>query len=436
MSAASSRRLAGQSRRSTTIDLAAVLEFAEAERLTDTLLRDIWTGRERAELRAAAERARDRGRRHPARCRTARRPELLLAERIEDGASRGAALCAASTDADAAAAASAGARRRRSRSCRSGRRRCASSTSRRPTAWRRMRRGSRCSPIRGRGRSRSIARAEGGGFRLAATLTRARDDRAAARRRSRPGPLGLFDRANAIEVELFGGALAGLPDIDVLAGGNAAAVMTDGGAWEVLQFAEAELIGPRRYRLTRLLRGQCGSEQAMATGAAAGADFVLLDARGRAAAGARRRSSACRSATASGRRATTTPRRPSSELTIAAEGEGLMPFAPVHLRARRDAASGDIALRWIRRTRFGGDGWELAEVPLNEEREAYRLEILDGATLRRSVELDRRRRLSSTRRPQQAADFGGPATDFTVQHRAAQRRGRGRASRCEEIVNA
>ena len=55
-----------------------------------------------------------------------------------------------------------------------------------------------------------------------------------------------------------------------------------------------------------------------------------------------------------------------------------MPFAPVQLRAHRDDGSGDVALSWIRRTRFGGVGWELAEVPLNEEREAYRLEILDG----------------------------------------------------------
>ena len=71
---------------------------------------------------------------------------------------------------------------------------------------------------------------------------------------------------------------ASLPDIDVFGGGNAAAVKTAGGDWEILQFAEAELIGTRRYRLTRLLRGQCGSEKAMATGAASGADFVLLDA--------------------------------------------------------------------------------------------------------------------------------------------------------------
>src|SRR5204862_8294368 len=117
---------------------------------------------------------------------------------------------------------------------------------------------------------------QGGGFSLVATVsTRATMGRLTGALEA--GPLGLFDRANAIEVELFGGALASLPDIDVLGGGNAAAVKTAGGDWEILQFASAELIGTRQYRLTRLLRGHCGSEPAMAAGAASGADFVLLD---------------------------------------------------------------------------------------------------------------------------------------------------------------
>ena len=100
--------------------------------------------------------------------------------------------------------------------------------------------------------------AEGGGFRLATALT----TRAVMGRLTAPlaaGPWGLFDNANAIEVELFGGALASLPDIDVFAGGNTAAVMTASGRYEVLQFAEAELTAPLRYRLTKLLRGQAGT---------------------------------------------------------------------------------------------------------------------------------------------------------------------------------
>jgi hypothetical protein len=183
--------------------------------------------------------------------------------------------------------------------------------------------------------------------------------------------------------------------------------MTEAGAWEILQFGEAELIGPNAYRLTRLLRGQCGSEQAMSAGAAAGSDFVLLD---RAALPLPVRADALglpfryRFGPARDDHAAPTFR----ELTVTAEGAGLKPFAPVHLRAMRDAASGDVALSWIRRTRFGGDAFEATEVPLNEEREAYRLDILDGAVLKRRVELTSPAYLYTA--AAQLADLGGPVS--------------------------
>jgi hypothetical protein len=226
-----------------------------------------------------------------------------------------------------------------------------------------------------------------------------------------PGPLGVFDRANAATVRLFGGALSSLPDIDVLAGGNGAAIRTADGGWEVLQFAYAELTGTRQYRISKLLRGQCGTEDAMRAGAAPGADFVLLD-----------------------RAVTTLPVRadllkvpiryrfgpgrddyaaPSfAEHTIVAEGVALKPFAPVHLRARRETGSGDILLRWTRRTRFGGDSWDMPDVPLNEESEAYRVEIFEGDQLRRGVETSAPSFRYSA--GEQGADFAGPAPEFTV----------------------
>ncbi|MGH6922561.1 MAG: baseplate multidomain protein megatron, partial [Propylenella sp.] len=271
VSTATSRRLAGESRRATTIDLAAIMEFPEAERLTDALLRDIWIGRERAELMlppsALEIEAGDLVTLPGA------TPERLIAERIEDGEGRHVSL-----------------RRVDERGL------LPLATARRKTPP--------VQPLFGAPEVRviefappdgeaahaprlavfadpwpgllAVYSASGGGYRLATTLT----GRATMGRLTAPlfaGPHGVFDRGNAIELELFGGALASLPDIDVLAGGNAAAVKTDGGNWEVLQFAEAELIGPKKYRLSRLLRGQLGTEQAMMTGADIGADFVLLD---------------------------------------------------------------------------------------------------------------------------------------------------------------
>ena len=88
------------------------------------------------------------------------------------------------------------------------------------------------------------------------------------------------------------------------------------------------------------------------------------------------------------------------------------PPAPVHLRATRESTTGDIVLRWIRRTRFGGDSWALAEAPLNEAFERYRVEIRDGESLTRTIETgapDARYALAD-----QVTDFGGPAPAFTA----------------------
>ena len=44
------------------------------------------------------------------------------------------------------------------------------------------------------------------------------------------------------------------------------------------------------------------------------------------------------------------------------------------------------ALTWIRQTRTGGDSWDVVEVPLGEAAEAYRVDLLEGATLRASFD--------------------------------------------------
>jgi hypothetical protein len=406
VSTAASRRLAGESRRTTTLDLAAIMEFPQAERLTDALLRDIWIGRERAELvlppSALEIEAGD------LMTLPGATPERLIAERIEDGESRLVSL----QRVDERGLLPLGAARRKTPPVQ-------------PLFGAPEVRVIEFAPPDGEaahaprlavfadpwpGLVAVYAATEGGGYRLATTLTgRATMGRLAAELFS--GPHGVFDRGNAIEVELFGGALASLPDIDVLAGGNAAAVKTDSGSWEVLQFAEAELIAEKTYRLTRLLRGQLGTEQTMASGADIGADFVLLD---RAVATLPLKSEqlglplSYRVGPARDDHAA-----PSfSQLTITAGGTGLKPFAPVQFRARRDVASGDLLLAWVRRTRFGGTSWELVEVPLNEEAEAYRLEILDGAEVVRSVDLSAPTYLYDA--ADQATDFGGLATEFPV----------------------
>src|SRR5690606_35442929 len=93
-----------------------------------------------------------------------------------------------------------------------------------------------------------------------------------------PGVSGRFDRANAVEVELGYGEFSSASELAVLNGTNRLAVESEGGVWEVIGFASATEIAANRWRLSDLLRGLGGSEDAAGAGAAEGARVVLLDA--------------------------------------------------------------------------------------------------------------------------------------------------------------
>lgn len=192
----------------------------------------------------------------------------------------------------------------------------------------------------------------------------------------RAGPLGVFDNANRIDVELGREQLSGVDDILLFSGRNVLAVQSVNGTWEVLQFADAELIAQNTWRLSRLLRAQAGTEDAMNAGFAADASAVLIN-------GAVEDLNLTRAEAERpinlriglvGRDLTD---QFSTSLTITSERRGLRPLSPAHLRAER-LENGDIELSWIRRTRIDGDLWEVLDVPLGEESEEYLVSILGG----------------------------------------------------------
>ena len=246
-----------------------------------------------------------------------------------------------------------------------------------------------------------------------------------------PGPCGRWDRVNALYVEVPRGVeLASAPEVDVLNGANVAALLTPSGEWEVLQWAQATLLAPGRYRLATLLRGQLGTDFALGSPTPIGAPFVVLtDA-----------------LVQSGMplSARTVPLawrwgplgRPQDDpsftgATLAFRGVGLRPYPPAQGRLVR-AASGDLRLSWIRRTRIDGDPWEQLEVPLAEEVEAYSLDVLAGpgagAAVLRTFEVGTPA-LTYTA-AHQAADFGGPVTSLSVAiHQVSATYGRGAALR-------
>jgi hypothetical protein len=222
------------------------------------------------------------------------------------------------------------------------------------------------------------------------------------------GPTGLWDRANRVRVRLHGGALSTRSEIEVLNGANAAALQNADGGWEIVQFADAELVDGQTWRLSKLLRGQAGSEPAMAAVLPPGAPFVLLDpklvpvARGLDALA---RPLQLRILAAG--RSHDDPAAVSIGMTPGPTA--LRPLAPAHLAARRVA--GGITISWIRRTRIEGDGWGV-EVPLGEDAEAYAVEIISSGSVVRRIGTATTSVLYAT--ADEFADFGAPQSSLQV----------------------
>ena len=201
------------------------------------------------------------------------------------------------------------------------------------------------------------------------------------------GPVSRFDLGNALVVDLASGVMQSMTDIALFAGANVLAVEAAPGQWEIVQAGSAELVAPGRYRLTRLLRGQRGTELAMANPALSGSRVVILDTAIAALPVAQSDVGLpwnWRVGPAS---------RPVSDASYAAAvftpaGIGLRPFSvgQVEQPWRTARSPGDLTIRWIRRSRaLAADSWEAAEVPLAEDSEAYQVEILDGVAIKRTL---------------------------------------------------
>lgn len=223
------------------------------------------------------------------------------------------------------------------------------------------------------------------------------------------GPLWRWDRTTTVDVTLSQAALSAIDDNAALAGGNLLALEGPDGVWEILSAARVDLIGARSYRLSRLLRGLAGSEDAALRPVPAGARVVRLDEAVvplTSALDDLGRSWIYRIGPADRDHADPTY----VTLTAQVAGDALRPLRPVHLSARRSPEG--VIVAWIRRTRRDGDGWEALDVPLGEASEAYALDILSGASPVRTLSSD----TASVLYPAAAelADFGSPQTNLSL----------------------
>ncbi|SEN64057.1 Putative phage tail protein [Loktanella fryxellensis] len=222
------------------------------------------------------------------------------------------------------------------------------------------------------------------------------------------GPVSRFDLGNALVVDLYSGKLESVTDITLLGGANALAVETGAGQWEIVQAGNAELIAPGRYRLTRLLRGQRGTEQAMVSMVPTGARVVVLDT----AVATLPISEADLGLQWNWRIGPAS--KPVSDDTFVAttftpEGAGLRPFSVAHVEQPWHIARtpGDLTIRWTRRSRsLAADTWGAGDVPLAEDGEAYEVEIRDGGTIKRTLNASTTSVLYTA--VLQTADWGAP----------------------------
>jgi hypothetical protein len=181
------------------------------------------------------------------------------------------------------------------------------------------------------------------------------------------GPVGRWDRASLIEIETGSDWPVAAGEAAVLNGAGQVAIETQPGSgrWEVLAFARAEMLGPRRYRLSGLLRGLGGSDGRMDGEIPAGATLIALGSEIAPAAftddeiGLER-----------------LWRAGSAEVAATFEAHGSLPWRPAHLRAHRDSAGG-LHASWIPRGADIPAGLDAPDPPRDGVR--FEVRVQDGA---------------------------------------------------------
>lgn len=237
-------------------------------------------------------------------------------------------------------------------------------------------------------------------------------------------PATVWDETNYLDVDLMADdTLASATEAAVLSGDNAGLLGSEADGYEVIQWRTATQPDatnyPKRWRLSGLLRGRRGSDHASATHSI-GDHFVVLDAsllplelelteRGRAR--------DWKGVTVGQQVADVTAQ------SFTWDAVNLKPLSVVQIEGARDGGD-NLTITFVRRTRIGGDWLDYVDAPLSEAIEAYECDILDGATVVRTL-------TSSTQsfsysEADQITDFGSAqsSTDVTIYQMSA-RVGRG-----------
>lgn len=224
------------------------------------------------------------------------------------------------------------------------------------------------------------------------------------------GPEGRWDYKNQIIVDLPFGELQSVTTEQFLAGANVAALQSTSGAYEIIQFEEATEIASNQWRLSKLLRGQAGTEDASQNGASAGAKFILIN------------DAVTSLGLSAGELGNTlnwqisASSRISENILLISFAGGIRantPLSPVHIKAQR--ISSGIVLSWIRRSRYNADSWLGTDVPLDEDNLAFQIDIYAAGSIIRSVDVSGMSYLYEI--ADEIVDFGASQTQIEVEIR-------------------
>lgn len=200
------------------------------------------------------------------------------------------------------------------------------------------------------------------------------------------GAGGRLINAQTIDVALYSGELQSRPIAQIFNGANMAMVKSPDGKWEIVQFLDAEEIGQNQWRLSRLLRGQLGTEATSLLEKPAGTPFVLFDG-GVQPVGLHTNEIGLELNWRIGAAGKSFSDEYYDTIQTIGGLQALRPLSPVHLKANR-LANGDLSLGWIRRGRIDADSWMGTDIPLGEDSETYRIEIWQDQTLVRSLDVN------------------------------------------------
>jgi hypothetical protein len=193
------------------------------------------------------------------------------------------------------------------------------------------------------------------------------------------------DNTNTLTVVMVEGGddLESVTQLQVWNGANAAALIKANGEIEIIQFQTVAQNADGSYTLSVLLRGRRGTDT-MAYSHTIGETFLFLDMAtggvfhlGLTEVDAARYYKGVHSNQSFDQ---------ARLITLTSEGRALMPYAP-YLEAASLGGGNDITLTWERRSRVGFHYQGTTTIPLNEDSEAYEVDIYDtpGGSVVRTI---------------------------------------------------